>query len=448
MRIPLPDWKRVVAEQQSLDGLHVDNVYQVDPRAFLLKLTPGKLFFLIDANRGRARALVTDEPPKIPDRPPMFGSILRRALRGGRVLGVALLAEDRIVAVDVEVGGEPRRLVVEAISSHPNLLLLDKGGTVERVLDGEVAKRRKNPIGASYALPPAPKFTEEESLLPADLPAEPYAANFFLDKLARTGVSEAKAEKEGKQRERNLDRIRRALSGIEKDSKKLPDPTALRKQGEFLLENFPALTAGMKKFRGVPLDPKLQPNENVDRIFQQARKAERAGPQLAARKRQLEELLARIEGGEHIPDAALPGRSRGKEPPRRPYRVFLSVHGDRILVGKGGRDNDETTLKVAGPNDIFLHVRGTPGAHVIVPVKKGHEVAEQTLLDAAHLALHYSKQKRAEKADITWTPRRNVKKPKGAKAGLVSVSREKVLHLRREPERLARLLMAIEDSAE
>ena len=120
-------------------------------------------------------------------------------------------------------------------------------------------------------------------------------------------------------------------------------------------------------------------------------------------------------------------------------------NGDRILVGKGGRDNDETTMKVAGHNDVFLHVRGTPGAHVIVPVRKGQEIAEQTLLDAAHLAVHYSKMKRADKADVSWTPRRNVKKPKGAKPGLVSVSREKVLHLRREPERLARLLMAIEE---
>jgi predicted ribosome quality control (RQC) complex YloA/Tae2 family protein len=66
-------------------------------------------------------------------------------------------------------------------------------------------------------------------------------------------------------------------------------------------------------------------------------------------------------------------------------------------------------------------------------------------VDAAHLALHYSKMKRADKADITWTPRRNVNKPKGAKPGLVAVTREKVLHLRREPGRLARLLMALVD---
>jgi predicted ribosome quality control (RQC) complex YloA/Tae2 family protein len=152
-----------------------------------------------------------------------------------------------------------------------------------------------------------------------------------------------------------------------------------------------------------------------------------------------------VESGEVVPERQLPGKRPPREAPRKPYRVFHAANGDRILVGKGGRDNDETTLKVAGPHDLFLHVRGTPGAHVIVPLRKGASVNEETLIDAAHLALHYSKSKRAEKAEITWTPRHCVSKPKGAKPGLVTVSREKVLHLRREPERLARLLMAQSD---
>ena len=83
MRIPLADWKRIVDEQQALVGLHVDNVFQIDPRCFLLKLTPGKLLLLLDATPGRPRAVVTDEAPAIPDRPPMFGSILRRRSTGG-----------------------------------------------------------------------------------------------------------------------------------------------------------------------------------------------------------------------------------------------------------------------------------------------------------------------------------------------------------------------------
>ena len=120
--------------------------------------------------------------------------------------------------------------------------------------------------------------------------------------------------------------------------------------------------------------------------------------------------------------------------------------GNGSVGGVGANVVTHALLKVARSNDIFLHVRGTPGAHVIVPVGKGETVNEETLVDAAHLALHYSKMKKAIKADITWTPRRHVSKPKGAKPGLVAVAREKVLHLRREPERLARLLMAQADA--
>ena len=88
MRIPLDDLKRAVAEQVSLRGRFIDNVYQCDSRTFLLKLKPDPRFLLIDLNPARARVLVTDAPPAIPDRPPVFGAILRKALRDGR-LGAA-----------------------------------------------------------------------------------------------------------------------------------------------------------------------------------------------------------------------------------------------------------------------------------------------------------------------------------------------------------------------
>jgi predicted ribosome quality control (RQC) complex YloA/Tae2 family protein len=193
----------------------------------------------------------------------------------------------------------------------------------------------------------------------------------------------------------------------------------------------------------VPLDPKLSPAENVERLFERARKAARARPALEERRRFLDGLIERVEAGEAVPEAQLPGRSKERDTPRRAYRTFTSLDGRRILVGKGGRDNDETTLRVAGPHDLFLHVRGVPGAHVIIPLRRDEAPPEQALLDAAHLALHYSKRRNASAAEITYTRRKHVSKPRGAKPGLVSVRQEKVLHLRREPARLARLLMTV-----
>jgi predicted ribosome quality control (RQC) complex YloA/Tae2 family protein len=197
----------------------------------------------------------------------------------------------------------------------------------------------------------------------------------------------------------------------------------------------------MKSFQGVELDPRLSPQENVDRLFQLARKSERARPILEARLKEMDGAVARAEAGEGMEDAPL--RTVAKRPApstRLPYRTFQSRDGLTILVGKGGRDNDLLTLEVAGPHDLFLHVRATPGSHVIVRLARDQQLPQETLLDAATLALHYSKSKLAAAADVSYTPRKHVSKPRGAKPGLVQVRHEKVLRLRREPERLARLL--------
>jgi hypothetical protein len=97
----------------------------------------------------------------------------------------------------------------------------------------------------------------------------------------------------------------------------------------------------------------------VDRAFEAARKAERARPALEERLNEIKGLLARAEAGEALPES-LPVSRKGKpQEPRKAYKVFLSADGRRILVGKGGKDNDETRW-VAGPAD-FLHA-GCPGA--------------------------------------------------------------------------------------
>ena len=437
--MPLVDFRRAVAEMALLKGRHVENVCQCDARLFLLKRRPETL--LLDLAPGRARVLVTDDPPAVPDKPPMFGAILRNALRGGRLVDATMPGNDRIVFLDFDSGG-PRRLVVEAFARHANLYLLDAAGTVERVLDGDAARHRRNPVGAVYTLPPAPPIPDEPSALPPDLPDQPFAANHALDRLFRAEADEAAGAKEDKEAVQVLERLRKARGAADKDLRALDDPARLREQGETLLCHYGDLSQGMKSYKGVPLDGKISPQENIERIFERARKAERARPALEARITELDELIRRAEAGEAVPAQYVPSkRKERQQAPRRPYRVFTSADGARILVGKGGRDNDETTLKVAGPHDLFLHVRGSPGAHVIVPLNRDEAIKEQTLLDAATLAAHYSKQRTAASLDVTYTPRKNVSKPKGAKPGLVQVRQEKVLRLRREPDRLARLLM-------
>src|SRR4030095_16704430 len=76
--------------------------------------------------------------------------------------------------------------------------------------------------------------------------------------------------------------------------------------------------------------------------------------------------------------------------PRGPARRFLSGEGFEILVGRSARDNDELTLRMGKGNDLFLHVSGRPGSHVIVRSVPGKTFPLGTILDAPRLALHYT----------------------------------------------------------
>ena len=101
-----------------------------------------------------------------------------------------------------------------------------------------------------------------------------------------------------------------------------------------------------------------------------------------------------------------------KAAPRVPYRTFTSQSGARILVGRSARDNDEL-LRAARGNDLWLHVRAVQGSHVIVP-DPGEAPDPRTLRDAALLAAHFSSARGVAGAEVAWTRRKYVKKPKGA----------------------------------
>ena len=125
---------------------------------------------------------------------------------------------------------------------------------------------------------------------------------------------------------------------------------------------------------------------------------------------------------------------------RVPFRTFLARSGKKVLVGKGAADNDALTLKIAKPHDLWLHAKDRTGAHVIVPLEKNHTCPAEDLIDAAHLAAHFSDAREEKAVDVQYTPRRYLRKPKGSAPGAVVVDREKVLLLRFDAALLRALL--------
>jgi predicted ribosome quality control (RQC) complex YloA/Tae2 family protein len=123
----------------------------------------------------------------------------------------------------------------------------------------------------------------------------------------------------------------------------------------------------------------------------------------------------------------------------------VGTSGTRILVGRDAEKNDALTFRVAKPNDLWLHAKSRAGAHVVVPLQRGASCPAEVLVEAAHLAAHFSDARAERIVEVQYTPRRYVRSPRGSAAGFVVVDREKVIALRCDDDVLQRLLASESD---
>jgi predicted ribosome quality control (RQC) complex YloA/Tae2 family protein len=126
-----------------------------------------------------------------------------------------------------------------------------------------------------------------------------------------------------------------------------------------------------------------------------------------------------------------------KTAPSRPMH-YVSSDGFDIFAGKNNRQNDELTLKTAEPADIWLHTKDIPGSHVIIK-SKGGAVPSQTLFEAACLAAWYSKARGGSQIPVDHTLRKFVKKPSGAKPGMVIYTNQNTAYITPEEGIIKRL---------
>ncbi len=118
-------------------------------------------------------------------------------------------------------------------------------------------------------------------------------------------------------------------------------------------------------------------------------------------------------------------RSQRQSVPEFPFRVF-EFRGYAIWVGKNAKNNDLLTQRYAHKNDLWLHARSVSGSHVIVK-QKNTTIPQDVVERAAQLAAYYSKRKSEGICPVIYTPKKFVRKPKGAPLGAVVVEKEEVI---------------------
>jgi predicted ribosome quality control (RQC) complex YloA/Tae2 family protein len=154
---------------------------------------------------------------------------------------------------------------------------------------------------------------------------------------------------------------------------------------------------------------------------------------------ELQRLADGSDDGARVLDPAAPPAEKRK-PIDRWARRFVAKDGSEIRVGRGAAENDRLTLNGARGHDLWLHARGTAGAHVVLRLEKGKAPDPEAVLDAAHLAAFFSSAKNDSKVEVIHTEAKHVRKTKGDPPGRVSVAKGTTILIEVDRARLDRLL--------
>jgi len=298
-----------------------------------------------------------------------------------------------------------------------------------------------------------------------------------LDQLRADGASVLDAHRSTRREQlqrllaRHIQRLSKKRDAIVGDLERAATAETLRKQASLILAHVAEIPAKATHFETVSwddeprpirieLDPRKSPTDLAQELFKKSKHLKRglavAPERLVAVEREIAGLVrARDELGDESPSELATklealgvsitapkeeARKRRQASTRLPYREFVTIDGSSVLVGRGAADNDRLTLRVARPHDLWLHARGVTAAHVVVRLAKGKSCSPETLVDAATLAAHFSDLRGEPVVDVLYTPRRFVHKRKGSPIGSVTLGTEKVIAVRVEPSRVARLL--------
>ncbi len=523
----------------------IEKVYQPEPDelVFHIHTKNGKHRLYMSAASDHARMhLITDNPPN-PPVPLAFCMLLRKHLQGGRITDISQKDSERIIEITLETLDElgftvNRRLVIEIMGKHSNIILVDLNtgkimdsikrvsidvNRVRQVLPGktyeyppaqdkipykevtpeylqDISRDPKSMLGAVGGISPAiaqllagseypyeklkeirvaltsgsykPCVYLKEDGTPADfhvIPLDLYPETkhfdtvsemldyYFVNKESSNRIRQKSLDLE-KTINNTLDKLRLKRQRLGEDIIKAENSDKYRLYGELLTANIHMVQSGADKvsvlnyYDGtqleIPLDPTIPAAKNAQKYFKKYGKAKTA---LKEKQIQIEEtdqdilylesvaaFLENVEAIEEIDsirdELVEAGFLRKRKTVGIQKKKKIKPHqyetgdGFRVLAGHNNNENDQLTFKMAGGKDYWFHTKDIPGSHVIL-FTEGRELTETAIFDAAAIAAYHSKGRASENVPVDYTLVKHVKKPNGAKPGMVIFTHNRTVYV-------------------
>ena len=267
-----------------------------------------------------------------------------------------------------------------------------------------------------------------------------------------------------------LDRLYNKLNKQEKELIESENADIYKIKGELITSYIYMIEKGMESVEvanfydpeykniKISLNTNFTPSENAQKYFKKYNKLKTAKKEITSQieitKEEidyLENIMLSIENCENLAELmdireelGKVGYIRSKNNSKKETKLttkpheFVSSNGFKILVGKNNKQNDHLTLKVASNEDIWMHTKNIPGSHVIIKTE-GKEVPDETIFEGAMLAAFFSKSKMSSQVPVDYTKKKNVKKPNGAKPGMVIYDTNNTIYVTPTEELVAKL---------
>ena len=267
------------------------------------------------------------------------------------------------------------------------------------------------------------------------------------------------------------ERISRKLAAQREELQQCGDREQLKVYGDLISANLYNMQKGQQSVKlldfyhdneeiQIELDPALTPVQNAQKYYKEYHKAATAEKMLTSLIAQGEQELlyidsvfdavSRTAGESELleirQELSEQGyiksyKNKNKMLKSQPPLKYRSSDGYLIYCGRNNKQNDQLTLRDARKDDIWMHTQGFAGSHVII-VTDGEtldELPDRTVEEAAMIAAYNSKARDAALVPVDYTQVRNVKKPNGAKPGMVIFDHYFTLYVTPEEEKVKAL---------
>lgn len=474
------NWKEIdlVISELDIHDAIIQNVVQLDFHSLYFELFKNDssqwLYVCLQARMTRIH--LSAPPRRTKGIQPRFCEFLRARLLGAKIVQFKQFGQERIVAMETVAEAGPMIIYIRLWSNAANILAVDQAGVI---LDAFYRRPQKAEISNKpFVMPEIKTFkpgNTQDRFFIRDWPRDyPGGFNAFLEssysETSREQSFQGLKEKLQRQCQAQLTRFKGRQSILLRQIQQAANPERFKQMGEIILSFKHQISRGQTHFETddwyspgnkltIDLEASLEPGPNAERYFQKFQKARDGATYIKNDLAQVESAITLLETIQADVDTAAEirplellaeklgfvedsNRKTSTNDSNRPGLSFFS-HNFMILIGRSAQENDDLLRRHVRGNDYWLHVRDVQGGYVFIKVPRTKTVPLEVLLDAAHLAVWYSRAKGEPEVDLFYTQVKYLRRAKHGTYGMVVPTRERNLHVSIDPKRVAELQNAL-----